>query len=237
MNLLVRGNSKIGREIWQWSIPAGSTCPGRTELCDERCYAQKGFFTMPNVKSSLQERLRASRRNDFETEMIAEIKKITARVIRIHVAGDYYSLDYIDKWHNIVKACRDVTFFTYTRSWRVPELRRGLTKFAGNPNLRLWYSIDQETGLPGNVPSGVRLAYMSVASDDIPPHRADLVFRDYNMRKTVQKRINGVQVCPPENGVTDISCQTCGICWNMTTVPKGPPEVAVVRRRPLPLVA
>jgi hypothetical protein len=233
--MLVQGNSKLGRLIWGFSIPAGDTCPGKSERCDDRCYAQKGMFVMPAVKRAHARNLEATKMSDFADRIIEEIRKHKCSVVRIHVAGDYYSVAYIQKWHKIVKACPDVRFFTYTRSWRLPKLREAIEKYVKDcPNLRMWYSVDGETGNPVRVPKRVRTAYMAVAMHDIPSNKMDLVFRDYGIRGAVQKRINGVLVCPPENGVTDLTCEKCGICWQRTTVPKGPPDS---KRLALSLVA
>jgi hypothetical protein len=46
------------------------------------------------------------------------------------------------------------------------------------------------------------------------PDDCDLVFRAST--KTILKKANGVQVCPPEQGVNrdpEITCTKCGICW------------------------
>lgn len=233
--MLVRGNTKLGNSIWCFSIPAGETCPGKSQLCDDRCYAQRGMFVMPSVKRSHHRNLESTYLSDFSERMIEEIRKHKCHVIRIHVAGDFYNGEYVRKWHAVAKACPDVIFFVYTRSWRVPSIREDIVRLVKDcPNLRMWYSIDDETGVPQRVPAGVRTAYMSVAAYDIPEHSMDLVFRDYGIRGTVQKHINGVLVCPPENGITHLTCEKCGICWRRTTVPKGTPDSA---RIPLSLIA
>jgi hypothetical protein len=233
--MLVRGNSKLGRSIWVWSIPASTTCPGKTELCDSRCYAQRGFYVMPSVKRAHERNLESSRMDDFAARIVDEINKKHITTLRIHSSGDFYSTAYIKKWHTVVKACPDTRFFTYTRSWRLSDMSKALTAFVKDcPNLKMWYSVDQQTGYPKRVPKGVRTAYMSVAVYDVPTHNTDLVFRDYGIRGTQQKYINGVLVCPPENGVSDLTCEQCGICWRRDKpVPKGIPD----RRTPLKLVA
>lgn len=236
MALLVKGNNKLGNSIWQFSIPAGSTnCPGRSELCDDRCYAQRGMFAMPNVQASLRKRLAASKRKDFVQKMIEEILRVKARTIRVSVSGDFYSPEYVRKWHEIVKSTPETVYFTYTRSWRVPEIYEELKAFARLKNLRLWFSVDQETGIPPKIPKNVRLAYMQVDIKDVPSHKMDLVFRDYPIRGSIHKYINGVQVCPPENGVTELTCEKCGICYSNRVVKKGLPDKNI--RMQLQLVA
>lgn len=216
--LLVRGNSKIGKNIWQFSIPAGKTCPGKSFLCNDRCYAQKGMFQFSNVKESLERRLEASKRDDFVSQIIKEIIRKNINVVRIHVAGDYYSAAYVKKWHEIVKACANTIFFTYTRSWRIPDINKELRRLAKCKNCRMWYSADMETGYPKIIPKNIRIAYMSVNTTDIPAQKCKIVFRDYGIRDKPQKKINFVQVCPPENGVnTDFTCEKCKICWRDET--------------------
>lgn len=233
--MLAKGNSKLGKTIWCFSIPAGASCPGKSEICSSRCYAQKGFFVMPSVQRAQENNWEITRRGDFVEQMLDELKKKKATVVRIHVAGDYYSAEYVRKWIQIVRACPDIKFFTYTRSWRIPEIRKVLTELSHCPNVRMWWSVDKETGDPPNRPKTVRCAYMAVDLNDIPDTKMDLVFRDYPMRGIEQKHINGVLVCPPENGVTKLTCEKCGLCWRRNgPVPKGPSDSTRVA---LPLVA
>lgn len=234
MALLVRGNSKLGKEIWTFSIPASFTCPGKSDLCNTRCYAQKGMFHMPNVQQALQRRLEETKKRAFVNKMVYEINKVKASIVRIHVAGDMYDAEYAEKWYSIIRACPATVFFVYTRSWRVPKIVKVLQKLSTLGNLRLWYSVDAETGLPRKVPKKVRLAYMAVSVADIPDNKVDLVFRDYDIRAMVQKRINGVLVCPVENGITpNITCTKCKLCWRQADVPKNPPDMKLFT---LPLV-
>jgi Gene product 88 len=217
--VLIRGNQKLGRTIWQWSIPAVSTCPGRSLLCENRCYATKGFFCMPAVKLALVRNLEMTKLDDFVPDMIAEIKKKNISTVRIHVSGDMYSVEYIKKWHEIVKQSPNTRFFIYTRSWRIPAYREALIAFAKQcKNVRMWWSLDSETGYPSRVPKCVKTCYMSVADNDDPDQRSHLVFRDYPIRASVRKKINGVFVCPPENGITDLTCEKCGYCFNKQTL-------------------
>jgi len=227
--MLAKGNAKLGKSIWSFSIPAGDTCPGKSEICSERCYAQRGFFVMPSVKASQERNHESTLLGDFVERMTDEIRKNKCNVVRIHVAGDFYSAAYARKWLKIIQACPDVTFFAYTRSWNVPAIFPAIEELAKCKNLRLWFSVDDEMGKPPNKPKGVRLAYMAISINDIPnQNQADLVFRDYGIRGVPQKRVNGVIVCPPENGVTDLTCEKCGICWQRT---KPVPKQAADKRR------
>src|SRR5437870_3893050 len=96
-----QGNSKLGKKIWTYSIPAGDSCPGKTEACSEECYAAEGFFLMPNVKRSLQRNWDETKSPDFAAWAIGELKRVKAKVVRVHVAGDLYDATYAEKWLEI----------------------------------------------------------------------------------------------------------------------------------------
>jgi len=186
---------------------------------------------MPAVKAAHRSNWKASRRQDFVTKMIAEIQRRRCEIVRISISGDFYSPDYVEKWVEIVRNCPTTVFFSYTRSWRLAAIRPALDRLAALPNMRLWWSVDSETGIPDDVPPRVRLAYMSVALIDEPAQPVDLVFRDYPIRGITQKRVAGAMVCPPENGVTKINCEKCGFCWRNR--PSSRPAQASNRRWPL----
>lgn len=235
--LLQRGNSKTGAGIYQFSIPAGDSCPGKTALCDERCYAQKGFFVMPNVQARLERNFASSKLANFPMLVTEELLKHKVTIMRIHVAGDFYSLAYVKKWIEIVKANPTVIFFAYTRSWRLPNMRPLIEELGKLPNMRMWFSLDRETGDPGRVPKGIRTAYMSVAIHDTHEKPVNLYFRDYPIRGIIQKRIEGSLVCPPENGITHTTCEKCGVCYRRKDTPAAEkPRATSNKRVPLQLV-
>lgn len=211
------GNSKLGVGIHSWSIPARATCPGKSKLCDARCYAAQGFFRMPTVEAAHAANEAFSRTPEFVPWMIGEIRNHRATVVRLHVAGDFYDAEYVDKWYEIIKACRTVTFYAYTRSWSELDILPQLMRISNLVNLCLWFSTDREKGPPPLVP-GVRVAYMAINDADAltAPPESDLVFRDDP--DTTMKYANGVLVCPAENGVVGgkmkHTCTSCGLCWD-----------------------
>lgn len=211
-------NTKLGPLIHGWSLPAGRkwSCPGESHLCGPRCYAKRGFFRMPSVNKSHIRNFNFSHTTGFVDWMTATLTSSFVRVVRVHVSGDFYDLEYVRKWFQIVHRLPRVTFFAYTRSWQEEEQLPELIRLAGEPNFQMWWSIDRATG-PAPLVRGVRRAYMAI--DDVDagyaPDDCDLVFRDQPV--TVMKKANGIQVCPPENGVTTkvkLTCSHCGICWN-----------------------
>ena len=128
-------------------MPAVSTCPGRTKLCEGICYATSGFFRFRNVRTSLQKSLEASRDDGFATLVRDEIgRRRSIKAVRIHPSGDFYSVEYIAKWIDIVKSSPNTRFWAYTRSWRVPELIPKLKELSELPNIELFASVDEESG-------------------------------------------------------------------------------------------
>lgn len=215
------GNTKLGVGIHSWSIPAITTCPGSSSLCRSSCYAASGFFHMPNVKAFHEANYAFSRTPEFAGWMIGEVQKNLAKVVRVHVAGDFYDAEYVAKWVQIAKACRSTTFFVYTRSWSEIDVYPHLVALSRLVNVCLWFSTDREKGPPPRVP-GVRIAYMAVNDIDAAcaPDDSDLVFRD--SPQTPMKRANGVLVCPAENAVPGRlkhTCTSCGICWDKQRKP------------------
>lgn len=208
------GNLRLGRKLIRtFSIPAGSTCPGKSDLCTKLCYASKGFYLTPDVRRSYLKNLRISKTDKFVPLMIEAIRENNTIVFRIHVSGDFYDVIYTRKWIEIVRSLPNVKFFAYTRSWRKPNILVALKELAALPNIRLWWSADDETGQPGDVPTGVKVAYLMTSPTDIPSWGPDLFFRDDSARKVIQKQIGGILVCPKENGVTETTCEKCQICW------------------------
>jgi hypothetical protein len=211
--LLGQGNNKLGR-VLTFSLPAVTTCPGSTLLCRSACYATRGRFRTPPVQNRLRANLDASRQPDFVERIVAELssRRSDRTLVRLHPSGDFYGVAYARKWLAIARRSPRARFWFYTRSWRVPGMRRVLEALARLPNVQAWNSVDQESGFP-DVAGTARTAYLMTDAADLPATTPDLYFRDYPLRPTVVKRIDGVLVCPPENGVSHaVHCDSCRLC-------------------------
>jgi len=209
--LLQQGNSKLGRAIHVWSIPAVDTCPGSTAICRELCYAMRHRFRFDSVKHRLAWNLQQSRRNDFVERMLAEIRSSGVLVLRLHVAGDFYDAEYVRKWLTIVQRSPRARFYGYTRSWRIASIGPALEELAACSAMRLWYSVDDESGIPATVPPAVRIAYLQTTSATLPSG-ADLVFRPQRLRTLPELPI----VCDSETvsgKQQSVTCGSCGRCF------------------------
>lgn len=132
--LLKNGNSKVGKGVYTFSILPGMAEYSFTvdngitkkELCTsgtcnvncKGCYAQKGFFNMPNVKNTIAITTWLCQNDlDFVKRAIqAQIKADKIDTIRIHATGDFFSTEYITMWHDIASNNKTVKFWTYTKN-------------------------------------------------------------------------------------------------------------------------
>jgi hypothetical protein len=125
------------------------TCPGSTEECESFCYSKRIKDNEP-VWEWMKE----------NTERGAQVPLVPkdARLVRIHVSGDFDTAEYILSWTARIAQRPDVEFFAYTRSWRVPHLLPHLEGLRSLPNVQLFASVDLSMNeLP---PKGWRRAWI-----------------------------------------------------------------------------
>lgn len=132
------GNKKLAADdaiaFIIFSLPAVLTCPGATVECMRNCYARRDErFT--SVRGSRIINYLISKRNDFETILENAIRNqiYTKRgdlrkryqgkeiVFRIHESGDFYSDKYMLAWFHVAAKFPEITFFTYTKSFKMYE--------------------------------------------------------------------------------------------------------------------
>lgn len=225
--MLRRGNYKLGEQhIWSFSLPSGTTatCPGMTPICSTHCYAVMMERYRPTAANAYRRNLAVSRRRDFVRRMRAFIIAHAIRVVRIHAAGDFFNARYARKWQQIVSRSPRTRFYFYTRSWRVPSIKRVIDRMAELPNCRVWYSADRETGVPTDVPERVRVAWLMTEPTDLPPAGTGLVFRVRRLRRLPIP--SGMPtVCPSEDGqsrAVRVTCERCGFCWRPLALARTP---------------
>jgi hypothetical protein len=233
--MLTPGNKKLGGAlIWGFGLPSGrpDVCVGLSAPCQQHCYARRVEGLRPGVRSRYQKNLRLSLLRDFPQRVRYFILAHEVAVARIHTGGDFYDARYACKWHKVLERLPAVRFYFYTRSWRDGAIWPVLGAMAGLPNCRAWYSCDRGTGIPNSVPPGVRLAWLMTAPDDAPPRDVHLTFRVRSLRRRPQTHVEGIRVCPAEDGVArkePVTCDRCRLCWRTL-----PPER--LQRLSLPLI-
>lgn len=234
LTYISEGNDKTGF-CFSFDLPAKITCPGMTAVCGDKCYAAKLMQIYPAVNAKYARNLEFANGPDFVPYMIREIPRRCE--FRIHVSGDFHSVEYVRKWIEIATRRSDVVFYCYTRSWRDYKLRRAIIDLHKLDNVTVNLSCDTETGKPKFVAAPkFRYAYLTHAKDaSDAPHwlrRGDIVFRSCygghkKRRKNAEKkgldpdkiaplinRIGNAPVCPFERGkeLKSFSCSKCQIC-------------------------
>lgn len=167
----------------------------------------------------MQARLRwnyqQAQRADFVPRMVDELFRRGIVLMRWHVSGDVFSRSYARKMLEIIGQSLHTTFWAYTRSWRVLAIFPLLKAMSFMPNMKVWFSVDAETGTPAEIPLGVRTAYLQTdAQEEVKD--AELVFLDYPLRRERLPLTVLSKVCPtdtPEGKHRGVTCATCQFCW------------------------
>lgn len=216
--MLTRGNHKLGgSRIWGFGVPSGTqeTCPGMSPVCQTHCYAIAVERYRPAARSLYRRNLMLTSRRDFVLRVRAFLLLHNVRVVRVHVGGDFFSVRYARKWLQIMRQSHRTRFYFYSRSWRVPGIKRVIDRMAELRNCRCWYSVDRDTGVPTDVPARVRVAWLMSDATDLPPPGTNLMFRVRRLRRTpVAAAVT--PVCPTEDGqprAIRVTCERCGLCW------------------------
>ncbi|MFJ4680615.1 hypothetical protein [Kitasatospora sp. NPDC088783] len=210
--LLRRMRSSCASErIYKWTLPAykGELPDGRSynacptaSVCADLCYARVGHFRHRGVLAAHQRNLRYVLDDlpGWEARMTRELQHRryrpadgTAVHVRVHDAGDYLSLPYLQAWMRICRSAPHVTFYSYTKQvallekwvrpdppanfhWRYsyggtqdrlidPQLHPHADVFPDEDSL-------EEAGYTSQTPSDLRAVYgpttLGVAANNIP---------------------------------------------------------------------
>lgn len=132
-----KGNAKLSKTIYTFSIPAGRTCPGALDcksyvvLKDEkrtikdgphtkfRCFAASQEVLYTNTYNARQHNiaeLRAAKSMTAKARLITESLPKRAEYVRIHVSGDFFSQQYFDAWCYVALNNPHIKFYAYTKS-------------------------------------------------------------------------------------------------------------------------
>jgi len=229
LTYISKGNKKT--ECFSFDLPAIETCPGRSKECARDCYAAMLMRIYPAVDAKYRRNKEIAHHPSFVSYMIETIPY--GCEFRIHVSGDFYHADYVQKWIEICATRTDVTFYAYTRSWRDADIWSEILKLHNLANVNVNCSVDDETG-PAKVfgASVMRWCYLT-KTDSVPAwiREGDIVFRsNHNGHKkrrknATKKGLNpndvaplvkrlGGQVCPMEQGqdMPNFSCKKCRLC-------------------------
>lgn len=138
-----KGNAKLGKNVYTFSLPAGHTCPNANECLAKadretgkisdgkemrfRCFAASGESLHKNVRLARWHNLdllrkSLSKKGDSDLQKKDKIVKLItdslpkkAEIIRIHVSGDFFNINYFAAWMEVAKENPKTTFYFYTK--------------------------------------------------------------------------------------------------------------------------
>lgn len=139
-----KGNSKLGKHILIFNLPAGKTCPGADKCLawaqdnngkrsivhgpnmEFRCFAACSEAMFPDAYNSRQHNWDTVKNllkqfpvgvagKMFSDDLRANMTKNTTHV-RIHESGDFYSADYFAMWMHVARLNKDLTFYAYSKN-------------------------------------------------------------------------------------------------------------------------
>ena len=191
--------SQVFTDILDARVIDPGTCPGSTEECRRICYARRPVQENGAVREMW------TRNAGDEVPPIPD----DAERLRIHVSGDFDTVEYIRNWEIRLTERPDVQAWAYTRSWRVPSLLPQLEALRRLPNIQLFASMDKShADVP---PKGWRRAWIDgdVRAGDPQLVRAHM--DDPVQHNLVTFDGGRTYVCPEETKrVKD--CESCGYC-------------------------
>ena len=197
--------NKFGQGFLIWSILGHITCNGKTPLCASYCYNNSKSFAGHIVFKT--DCLITSQLSIFEKviEKMITLSPHKETFVRIHEDGDFYDMEYFNKWMNIAKNNKNITFEAYTKE---PELLEKVEKInSENENVVLRFSLMEDSATE---------TIQFVRENNLP---------NYTCLGTKKKDAEAKKVfeyVAPKNRCMD-SCEYCKKCYrksNITIVTK-----------------
>lgn len=185
-----KGVSKLGASIPSVSLPPGETCRPDAP-CFAKCYARKGRFRFPKVKSLAQTNLELWHSDPLQYERDIQIAAYPSRFFRWHVSGDIPDSKYLDMMVHVAESLPNTKFLSFTKQY---EIVNDYIEEHGNLPDNLVIVLSEWGDFHPENPNNLPLAYV---------------------------RLKGVpQVFPPYAKQCDKYCGECVLsdsnCWNLT---------------------
>lgn len=191
--LLVSGHNqrKIGKAVMKgrWkglpiyclTLEERATCPTTCQVWHE-CYGNNMHLARRHRHGP-----------DLEHRLIDECLALAAQhpqgfVVRLHILGDFYSVEYVELWHELMKLLPGLHVFGFTAHRPASDI--------GQAILRWMQWSDEETD------ARAWIRFSGTAAHGL----GALVIDSEASSKHV--------ICPAQTGATDC-CGTCGLCWAM----------------------
>lgn len=129
------GNAKLGKNIVTFSILAGWSCPFANDCLSKvnlktgkiedgpntqfRCFSASAEALYPATFKARKHNfdlLKAAKTKEEMTKLLIASLPANAKIVRIHVSGDFFNQAYFDAWMNVAKIKPNVLFYAYTKS-------------------------------------------------------------------------------------------------------------------------
>jgi len=118
-----KGNAKLGKLIFTFSIVSGYTCPFAKDclakvdrITGKLTDGPDTQFRCFSASQEAFEKIVNAIKNNTLVELILNSIPKKATIIRVHVAGDFFSQAYFNAWMEVAKRLPSVTFYAYTKS-------------------------------------------------------------------------------------------------------------------------
>lgn len=130
-----KGNAKLSKNIYSVSLPSGWACPFADKCLSKadpvtgkltdgknnefRCFSATQENIFPQTREQRQHNfdlLRAAKTIEGMAQLIMKSIPAKAGIIRIHVAGDFFSQTYFDAWMQVAEKMPHIVFYGYTKS-------------------------------------------------------------------------------------------------------------------------
>lgn len=167
-----------GMPIFTLTLEERATCP---TICEnwQTCYGNK-----------MQWPTRWKAGKELERIIPGQIQTLARKypkgfVVRLHILGDFYSMDYTDMWHDLVVHTPQLHIYGYTRREKNTPIGRRIARI--------------------NAIEGRCAIRWSERPGEMGTHTT----KDVNVRGRTAQGI----VCPAQTEGDAVSCSTCALCW------------------------
>lgn len=197
LTLVTKGNKKLGPNVFHTNSkvgPEGSCGDTTSPWCETHCYAMKGHYTFPSVRTKYDDNFELLRDNpdSYESELLLDVESLPiGSVFRFHTGGDIFDVRHVGIIRRVCESRPDIEFYLYTRRWQSQLMREAIeSQLFELHNLMVWGSTDPS--MP-SVPDGWREA------------------RVFDSFEAATEGGFGVH-CPEQTGRRP-DCQSCRLCW------------------------
>lgn len=159
-----KGNMKLGI-IPNLSLTPGTTCTALAcKTCLKSCYALKAYRMYKTTRAAWDKNTKIAKEDlpTMERELGDYFTGISApRFFRVHVAGDFVSLEYAQMWARIASSAPKTSFLAFTKAFDIAQ------QVSWPENFKIVYSAWPGVEAP---PPGKPVAWMDDGTETrIPP--------------------------------------------------------------------